>query len=259
MIPKIIHYCWLSDDPIPAQCQEYIDEWIRLMPDYKIKKWDRSAIDFEQHPFVKAAFEAKKYAFAADYIRVYALYTEGGIYLDSDVKVLKSFDKFLGFDYFTSYENHWTPSMHKSMIGRYIDKEGHRYPHIKHVLNVGIQAAIIGSTPQHPYIESLWNYYNALHWDSWTITVAPMVHATLCESFGFRYTDQLQLIDENMAIFPSDVFCTVGENESPNTHAIHVCRGSWINQGGKMKRLLKSSRLFMFLYLKFKILMRKTE
>lgn len=60
MIPKIIHYCWLSDDPLPAKYQEYIDEWKQLMPDYTIKKWDRKAIDFEKHPFVKSAFEAKK-------------------------------------------------------------------------------------------------------------------------------------------------------------------------------------------------------
>lgn len=100
MIPKIIHYCWLSKDPFPLQIRECIDSWHTHLPDYEFKLWDTDTFNIESVPWVKQAFEAKKYAFAADYIRLYALYTEGGIYLDSDVFVYKSFDPLLRLSYF---------------------------------------------------------------------------------------------------------------------------------------------------------------
>ena len=77
------------------------------MPDYELKLWDTHNFDIENStPYVKEAFANRKWAFVADYIRLYALYTEGGIYLDSDVKVLKSFDGFLHHKFFTSMEYH---------------------------------------------------------------------------------------------------------------------------------------------------------
>ena len=85
MIPKIIHYCWLSNDPYPAKIQHCINSWKKKLPGYEIKLWNLQNFPLEKSEWVKQAFEAKKYAFAADYIRCYALYTYGGIYLDSDV------------------------------------------------------------------------------------------------------------------------------------------------------------------------------
>ena len=95
MIPKIIHYCWLSNDPIPADLLKYIDTWKEKLPDYKIMKWDFSVFEKSSSAWVSQAFDNKKYAFAADFIRLYAVYHYGGIYLDSDVEVLKSFDPYL--------------------------------------------------------------------------------------------------------------------------------------------------------------------
>ena len=83
MIPKIIHYCWLSNDPFPEKIQMCIDSWKKVMPDYELKLWDTHNFDIENStPYVKEAFANRKWAFVADYIRLYALYTEGGIYLD---------------------------------------------------------------------------------------------------------------------------------------------------------------------------------
>lgn len=95
MIEKKIHYCWLSDDPFPAFIEQCINSWKKNMPDYEFCLWDRSRFDIESVLWVKQAFDAKKYAFAADYIRLYALYHEGGVYLDSDVEVLRNFDELL--------------------------------------------------------------------------------------------------------------------------------------------------------------------
>lgn len=95
MIPKIIHYCWLSNDPIPDSLKKYMESWKKYLPDYKIIHWNFDRFNKESSLWVKQAFENKKYAFAADYIRLYAIYHYGGIYLDMDVEVLQSFDKFL--------------------------------------------------------------------------------------------------------------------------------------------------------------------
>ena len=92
MIPKRIHLCWLSGDPYPAKIGKCLASWKKHLPDYEVVLWDTKRFDLESSPWVKQAFEAKKYAFAADYIRFYALYNYGGIYLDSDVEVLRSFD-----------------------------------------------------------------------------------------------------------------------------------------------------------------------
>lgn len=103
-IPKIIHYCWLSNDPVPQQLQSYMETWHKLMPDYEFIKWDFTRFDKKSSVWVTEAFDNKKYAFAADYIRMYALYTMGGIYMDMDVEVLKPFDDLLERKYFLCNE-----------------------------------------------------------------------------------------------------------------------------------------------------------
>ncbi len=105
MIPKIIHFCWLSDDPFPDSIAYYMATWKKILPDYEFKLWNFNIFPKDKSKWVSDAFDAKKYAFAADYLRCYALYTEGGIYLDSDVEVLKSFNPLLHLPYFFGYEN----------------------------------------------------------------------------------------------------------------------------------------------------------
>ncbi|GGG84857.1 glycosyl transferase [Parapedobacter pyrenivorans] len=103
IIPKIIHYCWLSDDPYPDLIQKCLDSWKEKLVDYELCRWDIETSP--KVPWISEAYESKKYAFAADYVRFYALYHVGGIYLDADVEVFKSFDSllvnrsFIGYDY----------------------------------------------------------------------------------------------------------------------------------------------------------------
>ena len=82
MIPKKIHLCWLSGDDYPAKISKCIESWKKHLPDYEIVLWDTKRFDLSQSQWVSQAFEARKYAFAADYIRFYALYHDGGIYLE---------------------------------------------------------------------------------------------------------------------------------------------------------------------------------
>ena len=104
MIPKKIHLCWLSGDEFPPLIKHCIETWHKILPDYEIIVWDTKRFDINSVLWVKKAYEAKKYAFAADYIRVYALYTVGGIYLDSDVEMVRTFNPLLKYRSFVGFE-----------------------------------------------------------------------------------------------------------------------------------------------------------
>ncbi len=104
MIPKIIHYCWLSGDEFPSLIAKCIATWKEKLPDYEFMLWDTERFPLESNDWVRQAFETKKYAFAADYIRLHAVHTYGGIYLDTDIEVIKSFNPLLHLPYFIGSE-----------------------------------------------------------------------------------------------------------------------------------------------------------
>lgn len=131
MIPKIIHLCWLSGDPYPPLIRKCIDSIYRMLPDYEIRIWTKENFCIDSVLWVKQAFDVKKYAFAADYIRFWALYNYGGIYLDSDVEVLQKFDSLLNNKSFIGFE----------------------------YLNIP-EAAIVGAEPGCKWIKKCLNWYN---------------------------------------------------------------------------------------------------
>lgn len=95
MIPKIIHYCWFGGKEKPNKIQKCIDTWKKILSDYTFMEWNETNFDINEFLYTKDAYDAKKYAFVSDVARVKALYEYGGIYLDTDVVVYKSFDKIL--------------------------------------------------------------------------------------------------------------------------------------------------------------------
>ena len=105
MIPKIIHYCWLSETTIPDSLQKCMNSWKIFLPDYEFIHWNFERFPKGTSKWVDQAFENRKYAFAADFIRLYALYNYGGIYLDMDVEVVKSFNSFLKLKTMLCFEN----------------------------------------------------------------------------------------------------------------------------------------------------------
>lgn len=210
MIPKIIHYCWLSDDPMPEKLQHCIDSWKKVLPDYKIIKWDLKRFPLEKNIWVKQAFEKKKYAFAADYIRLYALATEGGIYLDSDVEVLKSFDNLLNLPYFICKEN--SPQ--------------------------GIEAAIIGAEKETPWIKECLKYYNGksfINNGKEETEVLPIILEKQLSNYKLHYINNPLEFDTSsniVCILPTDYFSpknyvTKKICITSNTYAIHHFAGTW--------------------------------
>ena len=100
MIPKVIHYCWFGGKKIPAEFRRYMKSWRKFCPDYEIKEWNESNFDVFSHPFTKSAYEAKAWAFVSDYARLKVVYERGGIYLDTDVELLRKPDFLLENEFY---------------------------------------------------------------------------------------------------------------------------------------------------------------
>ncbi|MDR2342965.1 MAG: hypothetical protein LBD86_00355 [Spirochaetaceae bacterium] len=132
MIPKIIQYCRLSDDPIPEDYKRCMATWKQKLPDYELMRWDTKRFDVNSVIWVKQAFEVKLYACASDYIRLYAVYKHGGIYLDMDMEIVKQFDDLLRLDLMLAYENH---------------------------ISKNIEAGCFGAAKGHPYIKKCMEYF----------------------------------------------------------------------------------------------------
>lgn len=215
MIPKTIHYCWFSGDPYPDLVKRCLRSWERVMLDYELRMWNSKSFDFNSVPFVREAMEAKKYAFAADYIRLYALYTEGGIYLDSDVEVFKPFDPFLSNSMFTGTEP-------------YI---------IDNKIFYDLECAIMGSEKGHPFLKEALDYYNGIHFsleNQETICHA-LIH--ILEKYGYTSENKLYNLSNGVTVYPLD---HIHDKYSfYDKSAIHWCQASWLNYPEK-------SRLYYF-------------
>ena len=105
MIPKKIHYFWFGGNEKPAKVQKCIDSWKKYCPDYEIIEWNESNFDIHCMPFVEQAYDAKKYAFVSDVARLIVVYEQGGIYMDTDVEVIKPLDDLLNNKAYMSFEN----------------------------------------------------------------------------------------------------------------------------------------------------------
>lgn len=230
LIPKRIHLCWLSKDPYPSKIRRCMETWRRVMPEYEVKVWNTCNFDITSVPYVKEAFDARKWAFAADYIRMYALYTEGGIYLDSDVKILKPFDPFLSYSFFSSLEYH--PSqIERTGAMRLITPEGRRISD-DYVSGIQIQAAVMGAQAGSPFVKEVLDWYADRHFlkpdGSLAVDLlSPQIYARVAERYGFVYRDIDQLLDGNMQIFRSEIFAGNKHEVTPASYAIHLCAHSW--------------------------------
>ena len=205
MIPKIIHYCWFSGEPYPDLVKRCLRSWQRVLPEYKLRLWDDKSFDFDSVSFVREAMAAKKYAFAADYIRLYALYTEGGIYLDSDVEVLKSFDSFLNNSFFTGTEP-------------YI---------IDNKIYYDLECAILGSEKGQSFLKEALALYNGMHFD--TNNPLTICHALvpILENYGYTSENKLYNLSNGVTIYPLD---HIHDKYSFfDQSAIHWCQGSWLD------------------------------
>lgn len=105
-IPKIIHYCWFGKTSLPEDAQRCIASWKKFCPDYEIVEWNETKIDLSALPlYVQQAYAAQKWAFVADYVRLYALIRYGGVYMDTDVELVAPLDRFMNQAAFAGLED----------------------------------------------------------------------------------------------------------------------------------------------------------
>lgn len=246
-IPRKIHYVWLGSAPLPAAVKDCIKSWEKYMPDYSIKCWNEENFDINSVPWVKEAIQQKMWAFASDYIRLYALYTEGGIYLDTDVKVFRNLNGFLSWDFFSAVEFH--PNLFET-IGKYQERvlEGK----IIDVCGMGILAACMGAKAQNVFIRECMDFYESHHFiredgSLYTDIINPTIIASIAVRHGFKYCDMSQLLDNNMMIYDSSVLAGDPRTRTSESYIVHYCDNSWMEQESfwrKIKLLIKHSRWY---------------
>ncbi len=232
-IPKIIHCCWLSGDPLPPLYKQCVDSWKQCMPDYEILLWDMKRFPVDEVLFVRQACDARKWAYAADYIRLYALYHYGGIYLDMDVMVYRSFDPFLVHSAFSSIE--FNPRIFYESLKK------------KEANGIGIEAAVIGAEKGHHWIKNILDFYQDKEFINdpkyyWSIIMPRVMLKITVEQYGFKYIPLYQVLDGDIHLYPPDVFSTcydlaiikktnddipaLGEDNKIR-YSLHLCAHSW--------------------------------
>ena len=211
MIPKKIHYVWVGGNEKNNTIKQCMKTWGKHLEGYEVIEWNENNFDIDSHPFVKAAYKAKKWAYVSDYIRAYVIYKYGGIYLDTDILVLDNFDRFLNNRAFVGFENP-------------------QYPF----------TAVFGAEPGHPLIKDMIEYYDRLDEYKFdfeknnTISVSDL----LIKKYHCKVGNKFQILDEDIAVYPDTVLC----NPSENSISIHVFTGTWLE--GK-KALARKINVFL--------------
>lgn len=221
MIPKIIHYCWFGGSPLPELAQKCIASWQKFCPDYEIIEWNETNYDISKNQYMRQAYESKKWGFVPDYARLDIIYTHGGVYLDTDVELIKPIDDLLELDAFAGVEQN----------SEYV------------ALGLGF-----GAVKQHPTIKAMRDYYDSLSFvvdGEINLTPAPRINSAVLQSMGYAFSKQI--MDAcGIKIFPSEYFCPIdyatGElTITEKSYSIHHYAASWYDASQiyalKLKRM----------------------
>lgn len=245
MIPKIIHYCWISGEPFPPLVEKCIESWKTYMPDYQLELWDRERCLSLNIKFVADAIKRHKYAFAADVVRCFALYNYGGIYLDSDILLKKSLDPLLTSRYVTFMEVY--PENGQRKI--WYNKSGE----IIRINGIAVQAAVMASEKGHPFLADVIDYYSGQRFNFMTKRffmdfVATVIQTQKLLKYGFRFVDEKQTLENDITIYPSSLFESSQEQIMPESYGTHLCLGGW---RPKESHHLYRIKRFAYVILKF--------
>lgn len=203
MIPKIIHCVWLSGDEKPLLYKKCLDSWKKVMPEFEIKEWSLTNLPAEilNHKFVAKAIENRKWAYATDVIRLWALYNYGGVYLDLDVEVYKNFEPFLKHRAFSCTE--LEPNAFYNEV-KNLNKKNFT------IKGLNIEAAVLGAEKNHIWIKEIFEYYKEIEFkdnqEYLMEIIMPRIVSKISERFGFKYIPLYQVLDEDIHIYPPDTF-----------------------------------------------------
>lgn len=209
-IPKILHYCWFGGKPKPPLAEKCIRSWRKFCPDFEIREWNESNFDLEQVPaYVQQAYEAGRWAFVTDYVRLRALTEVGGVYLDTDVEIVRPLDPFLKHEAFAGFE------------------------HLERV-----QTGVLACRKGFPLFQEFLAYYDTAVFrrpdGSMDTTTNVEILTGICRKKGLVFNDAFQVVD-GLAVYPREVFCPVDYDtmklkKTRKTVTIHWFSGSWQTQ-----------------------------
>lgn len=218
MIPKTIHYCWFGRGEMPELVVHCIDSWKRHLHGYQLVLWNEDSFDINMSSYTREAYKAKKFAFVADYVRLYALYHHGGIYLDADVEMLRTPDAFLN---------------HRAFTGCEIEE------------SVWVTAVVMAAEKGHPWIEGLLNAYSDKEFilQNGELDMTPitkLVTRLTMEDYGWIPENRYQVLENGLNIYPFEVFCaknwrTGKITVTDDTYMVHHFSGSWLPNFSKFK------------------------
>lgn len=258
MIPKVIHCVWLSGEEKSTLYKQCMESWQNIMPEYHIREWSLNNLpdEIKKQAFVRTACEAGKWAYATDFIRLWLLYNYGGIYLDMDVMVYRSFDPFLHHRVFSSVE--YNPLAYWQSIKR--EKE---------IRGVAIEAALMGAEAGHPWIKDILQFYeNKTFVNDQRFCfemIMPQILKNVSKDYGFREVPIYQVLKEDVHLYPPDVFSSCWDLSVTNLpdddmrilclgednkirHAIHICAHSWYESSETKKLSWKIKNMILRLF-----------
>ena len=229
MIPKVIHYCWFGGNPLTESAKACIDSWRRYCPDYEIIEWNESNFDVTQNDYCREAYEAKKWAFVSDYARLWAIYEHGGIYMDTDVEVVRPLDSLLKHKAFMGFED-----------------------------DAFISTGMFGMDLRNAFVATALGAYKERHFRlkdgifDITTNVRSMTKI-LVECYGLQSNGKKQMISDDIIIYPMEVlsaksFRTGWILRDDTTYTIHHYAASWFNE--EEKRRMELRRFYLCKYIK---------
>jgi hypothetical protein len=215
MIPKIIHYSWFSGNPYPDWIQDCINTWKIYLPDYELVLWNMERLKEIDSVFVEEAISMKKWAFAADYVRLYAIEKYGGIWLDTDIEVFKSFNCLLDCKMFIGKES-WP------------DEDRHVY----------LTSHCFGAESHHPFVKECLDYYRNRHFIILSENTRKMDMTTISKMQALKalrygldwrecWKDKKQVLSNGVIVYPSYFFCRPLYTSMKKVYCIHRCAGAW--------------------------------
>ena len=221
MIPRTIHYCWFGRNPLPKLAKQCIESWKKYCPDYEIVCWDESNFDVNYNQFTQDAYRAGKWAFVSDVARLYIVYHHGGIYLDTDVELIKSLDAFLPNKAFMGTEP----------VGQIATGLGFGAEKGMEVIREMLEE----------YDRKLFSASNPLD--------CPKMTTAFLTRYGYSRQPQIQTV-RDITIYPPEYFgpadwVTGKLHKTSDTAAIHHYLSSWTTKHWKYKKKIRKLYCFV--------------